>query len=95
MTIIATYRPFGEIMPRTFSVAGHPTLAELAEHLPPTHDLETLALWLGMAREAGIEIAPQQVQELELVDEEQQRWRFRVPRVALSEAALDGIEWEF
>lgn len=71
------------------------TLAELAEHLPPTHDLESLALWLGMAREAGLEIAPQQVQELELVDEEQQRWRFRVPRVALSDAALDGIEWEF
>ncbi len=33
MTVIATYRPFGEIMPRTFSVAGHPTLAELARQV--------------------------------------------------------------
>jgi hypothetical protein len=31
------------------------TLAELAQALPPgEHDLETLALWLAMAREAGV-----------------------------------------
>lgn len=71
------------------------TLAELAEHLPPTHDLETLALWLGMAREAGIEVATTEMQELDLQDGEQQAWRFRVPKVALSDTALKGIEWEF
>ncbi|BBI50049.1 hypothetical protein HORIV_24700 [Vreelandella olivaria] len=75
---------------------GRPfTLAELAERLPPSHDLETLALWLGMAREAGIEIAGQETQELVLTDEEQCDWLFRVPMVTLSEEALSGIEWEF
>ncbi len=75
---------------------GRPlTLAELAERLPPSHDLETLALWLGMAREAGIEIAGPETQELVLTDEEQCDWLFRVPMVTLSEQALSGIEWEF
>lgn len=71
------------------------TLAELADRLPPAHDLETLALWLGMAREAGIQVAEQDTEELALTDEEQRRWLFRVPRVALSDAAFDGMEWEF
>ncbi|MGP9765546.1 DUF3375 domain-containing protein [Halomonas sp. AOP13-D3-9] len=75
---------------------GRPlTLAELAERLPPSHDLETLALWLGMAREAGIEIAGPETQELVLTDKEQCDWLFRVPMVTLSEQALSGIEWEF
>jgi len=80
----------------TLAQAGQPlTLRELAERLPPIHDLETLALWLGMAREAGIEIAGEEQQLLELVDGDQQRWQFRVPRVALSSEVLDGIDWEF
>ena len=75
---------------------GRPlTLAELAERLPPAHDLETLALWLAMAREARIEITEQDTETLTLSDEEQCRWLFQVPRVALSKKALDGIEWEF
>ena len=75
---------------------GRPmTIAELVEKLPPVHDLETLALWLGMAREAGIDIQDINMQEVALVDEEQQQWLFRIPWVALSSEALDGIEWEF
>lgn len=75
---------------------GRPlTLAELAERLSISHDLETLALWLGMAREAGIEIAEQDVQEVVVSDDEHCDWVFRVPVVTLSEQALNGIEWEF
>lgn len=75
---------------------GHPlTIAELAERLPPAHDLETLALWLGMAREAGIEITGESIEELTLIDAEQRRWLFRLPQVLMSEKAFDGIEWEF
>lgn len=38
--------------------AGRPlTLAELAERLPPTHDLETLSVWVQMAASAGCPIA--------------------------------------
>lgn len=71
------------------------TIAELAEQLPPAHDLETLALWLGMAREAGIDIKDGDGQEVELMDEDQQLWLFKVPWVALSSDTLEGIEWEF
>jgi hypothetical protein len=32
------------------------SVADLARELPPTHDLETIALWLSMAREADVPI---------------------------------------
>lgn len=71
------------------------SLADLAQHLPPSHDLETLTLWLAMAREAGIEIRTSEVQELELLDNEQRRWLFRVPYFFMSSQDLNGIDWEF
>lgn len=71
------------------------SLAELAQHLPPVHDLETFALWLGMAREAGIPIEASEFQQVELMDDEQRRWLFRVPYLTLSLQALSGIDWEF
>ncbi len=75
---------------------GRPmTLADLAQHLPPVHDLETFALWLGMAREAGITIHESEFQQLELLDDEQHRWLFHVPYLTLSSQALNGIDWEF
>jgi len=48
-----------------------------------------------MAREAGVDIQQSEVQELELQDDEQRRWLFRVPHVTLSAEALDDIDWEF
>ena len=68
-------------------------LPALAERLPPSHDLETLALWLGMAREAGIEFGEAR-EALELGDEDGRGWRFDVPRVRLSAQAFEGFEWE-
>jgi len=70
------------------------SLAELAEHLPPTHDLETFSLWLGMAQEAGVKISTDTTQTIELTDNEQSRWLFTVPTLALSRADLDGIDWD-
>ena len=68
------------------------TLAELAAALPPAgHDLETLALWLSMAREAGIEL--QDAQEQVDTQDGEQSWRFTVPRVALDAARLAPIDW--
>lgn len=32
------------------------TIGELASSLPPTHDLETLAYWLTLARQCGVEV---------------------------------------
>ncbi|WP_347332281.1 DUF3375 domain-containing protein [Marinimicrobium locisalis] len=70
------------------------SIGELARALPPAHDLETMALWLGMAREAGINIAGDEVEEFELVDAEQQRWLYRVPMTGLSHEPLQAIDWE-
>lgn len=69
------------------------TLADLAMQLPPTHDLETLSLWLSMAREAEVPIGV----ERQLVDvtlQEGTTLRFDVPKVELSAAAVAGFEWE-
>jgi hypothetical protein len=74
---------------------GRPlSIAELACRLPPVHDLETFALWLGMAREAGIPVIEDQLEEIELVDDEQRRWRFRLPYAGLDSEALNSIKWE-
>ncbi|MEN1529368.1 DUF3375 family protein, partial [Pseudomonas aeruginosa] len=74
---------------------GRPvSLGELASLLPPAHDLETFALWLAMAREAGIEVLTEERQLVELVDEDEQRWRFNLPYVGLDHEALKDIDWE-
>lgn len=70
------------------------TLAGLAKALPPTHDLETLTYWLGMAREAGIPFS----NEKEIIDltenEGQAVTRFTVPLLSLHAAALAEINPE-
>ncbi|WP_457295287.1 DUF3375 domain-containing protein [Pseudomonas chlororaphis] len=74
---------------------GRPvSLVELASLLPPAHDLETFALWLAMAREAGIEVLTEERQIVDLLDEDEQRWRFNLPYVGLDHEALKDIDWE-
>lgn len=68
-------------------------IAELARHLPPTHDLETLALWLSMAREAGVPVHAER-ETVELTDRDGIAVRFHVPRVELSAAVLRDLDWE-
>ncbi len=64
--------------------AGHDcTLAELAAALPPTHDLETLVIWLGMAREAGRPLGAEK-ENIDIADCEGFTTRFTVPRVSLN-----------
>jgi hypothetical protein len=79
---------------QTLAEQGQPmTLAELAAALPPgEHDLETLALWLAMAREAGVALQPGE-EQIDTGDGGQ-HWRFTVPRVALDSAQLAHREWE-
>lgn len=69
------------------------TIAQLAEHLPPTHDLETLALWLSMAREADL-IIEQEQEQLDIQDRDGQWLRFYLPRADLKAEALSEIDWE-
>ena len=63
--------------------SGKPlTLADLAEALPPTHDLETLSYWLGMAREAGVTLSTE-VETIDLTDEDEGVFQFTVPSAGL------------
>jgi hypothetical protein len=55
----------------------------LARALPPTHDLETLAYWLAMARQAGFEI-DRQTESIDLFSQHDGWTRFHVPKVQLS-----------
>lgn len=70
------------------------TLATLVAALPPTHDLETLTLWLGMAREAGIEIDPLQREALELTARDGTQLRFDVPVVSMQAGQFADFSWE-
>lgn len=69
------------------------SIAELAALLPPTHDLESLTVWLTMAREAGI-VFHEGAEAVEVVCSEGPRLRFQVPLVELCAEAMPDIEWE-
>ena len=69
------------------------SLAQLSQKLPPTHDLETLTVWLSLAREAGLSLG-ETVEILDLETEDQLWLRFRVPQVTLTAKALKSIHWE-
>lgn len=69
------------------------SIAELAEHLPPTHDLETITLWIAMAREAEAPVHSDR-EAVDVVDHQGAMLRFYVPRVELNAVALNNIEWE-
>ncbi len=69
------------------------SLSGLAQRLPPTHDLESLALWLGMAREAGCPIGGAR-ETLDLVTHDDQTLRFDVPLLSLDRVSFEHFEWE-
>lgn len=72
--------------------SGRPlTIGALAEALPPSHDLETLAYWLTMAREAGIDIDDDD-ELIDLFDEDGGWTRFHVPTTELTSAAVDLLD---
>jgi hypothetical protein len=67
------------------------TLADLAQALPPSeHDLETLALWLALAREAGVPLDDGPPEHITLTHADQP-WRFTVPRVRLVHQAVQTV----
>jgi hypothetical protein len=65
------------------------TIAELAERLPPSDDLETLALWLTLALEAELPLDGREDIDL---DTDSGRIRFSVPLVEIDAAALADID---
>ncbi|OUS03080.1 hypothetical protein A9Q81_08280 [Gammaproteobacteria bacterium 42_54_T18] len=68
-------------------------LSELASHFRPKHDLETITLWLSLAREADIPITTER-ENFELDVGEGKYLRYCVPKVSLSTEAIQGIDLE-
>ena len=69
------------------------TLGALAKALPPTHDLETIAYWLAMAREAGIELEDA-LDTFDVTDEEENQTRFSTPLVKLDYPQVSHLKPE-
>lgn len=77
-------------------LAHHPDgldIVSLARLLPPTHDLQTLCLWLGMAMD-GEDAPPDALtfETLELQARQGARLRFEVPRVHLRPPTLASTD---
>lgn len=71
--------------------SGEPlTIGALAAALPPSHDLETLAYWLAMAREAGLDIDDED-EVIDLFDEKAGWTRYFVPTAELTSAAAEKL----
>lgn len=68
-------------------------IGALARHLPPTHDLETIALWLSLAREADVPVGGER-ETVDVLAKEGTRLRFHVPVIELTATAVAGLEWE-
>lgn len=70
------------------------SIGELARELPPEiHDLETIAFWMGLARQAELTVHPE-LEHFDLPTGESSRLRFHLPRVELTSEALASITWE-
>ena len=71
------------------------SISDLVKYLSPTtHDLETISLWVWMAREASIPISSER-EEFEIIDEENRKTLFRVPKIMLTIEAFDLIALEY
>jgi hypothetical protein len=69
------------------------SVSDLAKHFEPQHDLESITLWLSLAREAECPI-PKKTDSFELRPDAHTRIRYTVPRVSLSKDTLATINWE-
>lgn len=69
------------------------TLASLAQRIAPTHDLESLALWIGMAREVDAPLR-EEVEIIDVTTRDDKTLRFSVPTLDLEPAAFAAFDWE-
>jgi len=75
------------------SIGRSCSIGELADALPPTHDLETLGYWLAIAREAEVPFNEQR-ESIDLDDRSGKWTRFTAPRVFLDALSLEQIQPE-
>lgn len=73
------------------------SIATLAEALPPTHDLETIAYWLAMAREANIPHSDQR-EKIKLSNQDDSDRHvdieFDVPKIVFTSSDFKGLDSE-
>lgn len=74
-------------------VTGPSTIGELAQALPPSHDLETLAFWLAMARQAAVPVEDS-IETIDLSDGQNNRTRFKLPEVKVNFEAVKDLKVE-
>lgn len=72
---------------------GNMSIAEIAEQLPPSHDLEAIALWLSMAM-ASDTVEENQREQVDIEQQNGSMVRFSLPRVALSHDAVQNMDFE-
>jgi len=68
-------------------------IAEMAKHLKPEHDLESIVLWLNMALQADVPIHLD-TETVDFNNNEDKPMRFTVPIVELSAKATNDIDFE-
>jgi len=68
-------------------------IADIARHLHPLHDLESIALWLDMALQADVPVHSE-TEFVDIKNEENRTMRFTVPIVELTAEAINDIEIE-
>jgi len=69
------------------------SISSLAALLPPTHDLETLAVWIGMAREAGSPLSGD-IERIDITTSDGQALTFTLPQFQMDATAFNAFEWE-
>ncbi|MDP1562467.1 MAG: DUF3375 domain-containing protein [Pirellulaceae bacterium] len=84
---------FRQTLEHLQQLPGQPTIGDLARALPPSHDLETLAFWLSMARQAGIPL-DEATETIDLANDNQEWTRFTIPTVKVNYAAVKDLKVE-
>ena len=75
------------------SQEGPLPLSALASYFSPEHDLETIALWLSLAREAEVPI-PAERESFTLAMGDGMTLQYSVPKVALSAKDIQDVDLE-
>lgn len=74
------------------NIQSEMSIAQLADELPPQHDLEAVSLWLSMAM-ASDTVKVDQYETFELI-KNNTLVRFRVPNIALNIKAVQAMDFE-
>ncbi len=68
------------------------SISQIAKSLPPSHDLESVCLWLSMAM-ASDTVLPE-TESVDITQEDDSLTRFTVPKVTMTKEKVDNMEFE-